>query len=115
MENSFININIEEQSAESKLQSFKNIYQINRNSSIKKWAIGIFIVVIILLFLPWTQNIRAKGMVTTLRQEERPQELNTVLAGKVVKWYVKEGDFVKAGDTILQLGEVKVDYFTLNY
>lgn len=111
MENSFININIEEQSAESKLKSFKNIYQINRNSSIKKWAIGIFIVVIILLFLPWTQNIRAKGMVTTLRQEERPQELNTVLAGKVVKWYVKEGDFVKAGDTILQLGEVKVDYF----
>jgi multidrug efflux pump subunit AcrA (membrane-fusion protein) len=29
----------------------------------------------------------------------------------VVKWYVKEGDFVKAGDTIIQLSEVKEDYF----
>ena len=65
----------------------------------------------ILAFLPWTQNIRAKGLVTTLSQEQRPQELNTVLAGKVLKWYVKEGDFVQTGDTILQLGEVKVEYF----
>jgi multidrug efflux pump subunit AcrA (membrane-fusion protein) len=63
------------------------------------------------LFLPWTQNIRAKGTVTTRRQEQRPQELNTIIPGRVVKWYVKEGDFVKEGDTILQLGEVKVDYF----
>jgi multidrug efflux pump subunit AcrA (membrane-fusion protein) len=66
---------------------------------------------VVVAFLPWTQNIRAKGAVTTLRQEQRPQELNTIIAGKVVKWHVKEGDFVKAGDTILQLGEVKVEYF----
>ncbi len=63
------------------------------------------------MFLPWTQNILAKGTVTTLRQEQRPQELNTIIAGRVIKWHVKEGDFVKEGDTILQLGEVKVDYF----
>ena len=62
------------------------------------------------MFLPWTQNIKAKGKVTTLRPEQRPQEVNNVIAGKVVKWYIKEGDIVKKGDTILQLGEVKVDY-----
>jgi multidrug resistance efflux pump len=27
-----------------------------------------------------------------------------------VKWYVREGDFVEKGDTILQLGEVKAEY-----
>jgi len=69
------------------------------------------ITLVVVAFLPWTQNIRAKGAVTTLRQEQRPQELNTIIAGKVIKWHVKEGDFVKAGDTILQLGEVKVEYF----
>jgi multidrug resistance efflux pump len=111
MEKTFANINIEEASTTTKLQSFSHIYQIERQSSVKKWTIGIFIVLAIVLFLPWTQNIRAKGNVTTLRQEQRPQELNTVLAGRVVKWYVKEGDYVKAGDTIMQLGEVKVDYF----
>lgn len=52
----------------------------------------------------------SKGTVTTLRQEQRPQELNTIIAGRVMKWYIKEGDFVKEGDTILQLGEVKVEY-----
>ncbi|MFX7507372.1 biotin/lipoyl-binding protein, partial [Acinetobacter baumannii] len=69
------------------------------------------ILVLVALFLPWTQNIKAKGSVTTLRQEQRAQELNSIIAGKIVKWYVKEGDIVNAGDTILQLGEVKVDYF----
>ena len=29
----------------------------------------------------------------------------------MVKWYVKEGDYVQAGDTIMQLGEIKVEYF----
>ena len=68
-------------------------------------------IVVIVLFLPWTQNIRARGSITTLRQEQRPQQVNTIIAGTAQKWYVKEGDFVKAGDTILQLGEVRVDYF----
>jgi multidrug efflux pump subunit AcrA (membrane-fusion protein) len=72
---------------------------------------GTLIALLIILFLPWTQNIRATGSVTTLQQDQRPQEVNSVIAGSVVKWYVKEGDFVQAGDTILQLGEVKTDYF----
>jgi multidrug resistance efflux pump len=33
-----------------------------------------------------------------------------VIAGRVVKWHVKEGDYVEPGDTIVQIGEVKVDY-----
>ncbi|MBA4197244.1 MAG: biotin attachment protein [Chitinophaga sp.] len=108
---SYIESAIEEQLQNSKLQSFTNIYQIHKKSSIKKWTIAILILVLVALFLPWTQNIKAKGSVTTLRQEQRAQELNSIIAGKIVKWYVKEGDIVNAGDTILQLGEVKVDYF----
>ncbi len=108
----YTNSNIEDELANNNdVKSFSQIYRINKNSNVKKWALGILIIMLVVMFLPWTQNIRAKGLVTTLRQEERPQELNTIIAGKVVKWYVKEGDFVKSGDTILQLGEVKVDYF----
>jgi multidrug resistance efflux pump len=65
---------------------------------------------LIILFLPWTQNIRSRGLVTTLYQDQRPQQVNTIIGGQVVKWYVKEGDVVKAGDTLIQLSEVKVDY-----
>jgi multidrug resistance efflux pump len=63
------------------------------------------------MFLPWTQNIRSGGMVTTLRPEQRPQTINSVIAGKIEKWYVKEGDFVSKGDTILFLSEIKDAYF----
>ncbi|OYU56889.1 MAG: biotin attachment protein [Chitinophagaceae bacterium BSSC1] len=110
MENYLLD-DIESKAGQSNLLSYKNLYLVNKRSAIKKWLYGILIGLVVVAFLPWTQNIRAKGAVTTLRQEQRPQELNTIIAGKVVKWHVKEGDFVKAGDTILQLGEVKVEYF----
>ena len=111
MKNRYISANIEFEKDNSEIQSYKSVYRITKTNSVKKWLWAVLIVLIITLFLPWTQNIRAKGSITTLRQEQRPQEVNTILAGKVVKWFVKEGDFVQKGDTILQLGEVKVDYF----
>lgn len=96
------------------LKAYKTIYRHNKNSKIKYWALGFFIVAVAALFLPWTQNVRARGSVTTLRQEQRPQELNSIIPGRIIKWYVKEGDLVQAGDTILQIGEVKEDYFDPN-
>ncbi|MFT5819443.1 MAG: adhesin transport system membrane fusion protein [Crocinitomix sp.] len=69
------------------------------------------ILFIIILFLPWTQNIRSNGTVTTLRPNQRPQSLNSVIGGQIEHWYVQEGDFVAAGDTILKIKEVKDAYF----
>lgn len=108
---SFITDDIETSSAITSLKSYQNLYLVNKKSVIKKWMYGILILLIVIAFLPWTQTIRAKGSVTTLLLEQRPQEVNTLIAGKVMNWRVKEGDHVKAGDTILQLGEVKVEYF----
>lgn len=65
----------------------------------------------IIMFLPWTQNIRTHGMVTTLRPNERPQTIHSVIAGRIEKWYVQEGDLVNKGDTIVFISEVKDDYF----
>jgi multidrug efflux pump subunit AcrA (membrane-fusion protein) len=107
----FISSSIESSLDKTKLRSYRTIYHIEKTSRIKKWVIGSLIILLIILFLPWTKNIRASGSVTTLQQNQRPQEVNSIIAGSVVKWYVKEGDFVKEGDTLLQLGEVKTDYF----
>ncbi|WP_312206354.1 HlyD family secretion protein [Epilithonimonas hominis] len=76
----------------------------------KRWFLFIFLGGIIVLFLPWTQNIKVQGNVSTLYQEQRPQQLNSPIPGKIIKWYVKNGDYVKKGDTLLQLSEVKEDY-----
>ncbi len=107
----FITADIEQQSKSSQFNSFKKVYGVYKRRNIKQWLWGMIIIAALMLFLPWTQNIRAKGKVTTLRQEQRPQELNTIIPGRILKWYIKEGDYVQKGDTILQLGEVKVDYF----
>lgn len=107
----FISTPIETELQKSKLSSFQSIYHIEKRSRIKKWMSWTLIILLVILFLPWTQNIRATGSVTTLQQDQRPQEVNSVIPGSVVKWYVKEGDYVHAGDTLLQLGEVKTDYF----
>src|SRR5690606_35393284 len=66
------------------------------------------------LFLPWTQNIRGTGSVTTLKPDQRPQTIHTAIAGRIEKWYVQEGDFVKKGDTILFISEIKEEYFDPN-
>jgi multidrug efflux pump subunit AcrA (membrane-fusion protein) len=95
-------------------KSVTSIYRYGKTSRVKHWFWGLMIFLCVLLFLPWTQNIRSRGSVTTLYQDQRPQELNTIIGGQVMKWYIKEGDYVKAGDTIIQLSEVKVDYLDPN-
>lgn len=62
------------------------------------------------MFLPWTQNIRADGDVTTLSPSDRPQSVQATIGGKIEKWYIKEGALVSIGDTILRISEVKEDY-----
>ena len=76
--------------------------------------ISLFIVVLVCVFLPWTQNIRSGGNVTALNPSQRPQTINSVIAGRIEKWYVQEGDFVKRGDTILFISEVKDKFFDPN-
>lgn len=72
---------------------------------------GFGLVGFLILFLPWTQNIRSRGDVTTLKPNQRQQSIHSIIPGRIEKWFVQEGDNVKKGDTILYLSEVKDDYF----
>ena len=56
-----------------------------RRLKILRWVIAVFF---LLLFLPWTQNIRSKGFVTALRPDQRPQTIHSIIAGRIEKWYV---------------------------
>jgi multidrug resistance efflux pump len=81
---------------------------------LNKIIAGISIIVLIALFLPWTQNISGTGFVTTLKPGQRPQSIQSVISGRLEKWYVQEGDFVNKGDTIVFISEVKEDYMDPN-
>ena len=76
-----------------------------------RFLIGSAIFGFIVLFLPWTQNIRGNGYLTTLKPDQRPQTIQSPIPGRIEKWYVQEGDYVKKGDTILFISEVKGEYF----
>lgn len=95
---------------ENDIKAFDVVYMRGEVSKVKYWVMGIFLGLFLIMLLPWTQNIRARGSITTLRQEHRPQEVNAVIPGKIVKWYVREGDFVQMGDTLVQLAEIKNEY-----
>ena len=64
-----------------------------------------------LMFIPWTQNVRNGGFVTALKPEQRPQTIQSVIDGRIERWFVQEGDKVKKGDTIVYISEIKDEYF----
>lgn len=73
--------------------------------------IGVSILFIIILLLPWRQTISGRGTVTALRPEDRPQTIQNQIGGRIEYWAVREGEQVKKGDTILVLSETSQSYF----
>lgn len=91
--------------------SFKKTETSHAKLYFRLWMWGLIFFCIAFLFLPWTQNIQADGKTIPLNPADRPQTIDATISGRIEKWYVKEGDKVKKGDTILYLSEVKSDYF----
>lgn len=99
---------------EAELQDLKS----PRHSRLSSWHISarnlmllLLAILFVFLLLPWTQNVRADGKVTTLRPEQRPQTIHATIAGRIEHWYITEGQAVRRGDTIVYLSEVKSEYF----
>lgn len=90
--------------------SLQKIEEKKYKSVIKKIFYYLLVLFVIFMFLPWTQNIRSIGNVTALRPDQRPQTIQSIIPGRIEKWYVREGDLVKKGDTILFISEIKEDY-----
>ena len=100
-----------------KLEKFSSIQLLHKEKHYKilnKILLAFVIIVLAFMFLPWTQNISGSGAVTTLKPNQRPQTIQSLISGRIEKWYVNEGDYVKAGDTILFISEIKEDYLDPN-
>lgn len=95
----------------SKYKSVKKAFEKKDYKQFNRLLLGFAIIAFVTLFFPWTQNITANGAVTTLTPDQRPQSIQSPIPGRIEKWYVREGDFVKKGDTILFISEIKSDYF----
>ncbi len=96
------------------LSSIKILNSRKRSKRLIKFLYFSGILLIILLILPWTQNIRSHGKVTALLPNQRPQTIHSTISGRIEKWFVQEGQKVKKGDTILFLSEIKEEYLDPN-
>ena len=95
----------------SNFRSFSMVKNYRFNKLFTRLLVISFLLMIIILFFPWTQNIQTKGYVTTLHPGQRPQTINSIIAGRIEKWHVMEGNYVNKGDTILYISEIKDEYF----
>lgn len=98
----------------SEYNSGQKVSHTNYYKYFNRFLLGSAVFGIVVLFFPWTQNISGNGQVTTLKLDQRPQTIQSQIPGRIEKWFVQEGDFVKKGDTILQISEVQSDYFDPN-
>jgi len=89
----------------------KRIFNIEYYKTFNNFLKIFAITALVALFLPWTQNITGNGLVTTLTPGQRPQTIQSQIPGRIEQWYVREGDYVQKGDTILRISEVKSEYF----
>jgi len=95
-------------------ESFRKLSVGKNNKVLKRSLFVLLAVLIALLCLPWTQNISGNGRLTSLRPDQRPQAIQTIIPGKIEEWFVREGDLVMTGDTIMRISEIKDDYFDPN-
>lgn len=76
-------------------------------SVLTRLCVGLFLIIPpVLLMTPWQQNIRASGKVTAFAPIERQQTIEAPIGGRLVKWFVKEGSKVKAGDVLAEIADV---------
>jgi adhesin transport system membrane fusion protein len=70
--------------------------------------------IIVLVGIPWVQTVNGDGQVTALIPNQRPQTVQVQIKGRLQKWYITEGQFVQAGDTIAILEDIDSKFLDFN-
>jgi len=94
----------------SKYTSFQLLSERNVSPVLLRLLLVLALLGFIALFMPWTQNIRTTGYVTTLFPEDRPQVVQSIIDGRIEQWRVGEGQLVSRGDTLVILSEASTSY-----
>lgn len=71
------------------------------------WLLGFTLLLsaVGLVFIPWQQSVRGEGRVIAYAPLERRQMVEAPIEGRVVNWFVQEGDRVEVGQPIAELSD----------
>ncbi|MBB4660277.1 efflux RND transporter periplasmic adaptor subunit [Parvularcula dongshanensis] len=68
-------------------------------------TLAVAMLVLLLTFTPWVQTTSGPGVVSTRDPNDRVQEINALVSGRIDRWYVRDGDRVAAGDPIVRIAD----------
>ncbi len=54
---------------------------------------------------PWVQTAAGQGVVTSLDPDDRVQDINALVSGRIERWFVRDGAAVRTGDPIVQISD----------
>ena len=73
-------------------------------------TLTIVTIVVFALTVPWVQTAAGSGTVIALDPLDRQQNITALVGGRIEKWYVTDGDSVKAGDPIVRIVDIDPRY-----
>jgi len=68
--------------------------------------VAILLTIAFLVYVPWVQTTGGQGVVTTLNPNQRQQEVNALVSGRIEEWYVRDGSPVEKGDPIVRIDDI---------
>ncbi len=82
-----------------------NSIRIPRVMPVVGWIllVAMLIVGAALATVPWVQTASGFGTVTALNPNDRLQEINALVSGRIQEWYVQDGSRVQVGDPIVRI------------
>ena len=93
------------------LKTLRTLPQPDSGRRLGRWMLVMLFIGLCVMFLPWQQNLNGEGTVTALTPQDRPQTIQNAIAGRIERWKIQEGQYVKKGDTMLVISEIKDEYF----
>lgn len=68
-------------------------------------AIALVVVAVALYVTPWQQSAPGQGRLIAFAPEERQQNIEAPIEGRILRWYVTEGAVVRAGEPLVELSD----------
>jgi multidrug efflux pump subunit AcrA (membrane-fusion protein) len=65
---------------------------------------------IFFIAIPWLQTADGSGKVIAYLPQDRVQNIHATVTGRIKKWFVKEGTFVKQGNPIMEIVDIDPNY-----
>ena len=92
------------------IEHFKTLsaQRVPRVMSALAWimALGLIGIGCFMTFVPWVQTTAGFGTITALNPNDRLQEINALVPGRIQEWYVRDGSPVSVGDPIVRIADI---------